>query len=171
MRYWIGVVLLLVIVHYVIEGGVVMAEKINDWTEKGYRVKDVLNNGQLKLSNNQIIKLAGVEQSSLVKEKIVLLRTLVQKKIVAFKPDEYQGGDTGYLYVLGIDPDFLPADFGKDDSDVVGFLGLKMGFNKLKGLGKNLNSILIKKCLVNVDTNSNYELKNLFLKYKNMCGG
>ncbi len=171
MRYLIGIVLILCVISCCInEGGALMAEQNEAWKENGYKVKSVLNDGQIKLSNNKIVKLAGIEYSSLGQESIAFIKELTRNKVVAFKPDEYLGELIGYLYVLGVDKDFLPRDFGNDGLDVIGFLGLKIGFNKFKGLGKNLNSILIKKCLVSPDLDSKYELKDVFLKYKDTCG-
>ena len=169
MKYLICIVFISFMFSCTKEGRAMMVGQNDTWKENGYKVKSVLNDGQVKLSNNKIIRLAGINQSSLGPDSITLIRNYTKNKIVVFKPDEYLGESMGYLYVLGISKDFLPRDFGKDDSDIVGFLGLNIGFNKLKGLGKNLNSILIKKCLVRVDTNSNYELKDLFLKYKDSC--
>lgn len=165
------IVLVLIVISCCLnEGGARMTGRNDVWKENGYKVNSVLNDGQIKLSNDKIVRLAGVEQSSLGQESVAFIKELTRNKVVVFKPDEYLGELEGYLYVLGVDKGFLPRDFGNDDSDVVGFLGVNIGFNKLKGLGKNLNSILIKKCLASPDLDLKYELKDIFLRYKGTCG-
>lgn len=135
-----------------------------------YKVKSVISENVLKLSNGKKVSFFGIkfkenkkEEAKQFIEQMVSGRNILALSDLGSGSVVFTGDITSvYIFLWGGGKGYELA--GKSVVETGGFLNVKVGFcNVQKGIGVNLNALLIKYGYADVDMDKNYKYRDDFI--------
>lgn len=139
-----------------------------------YKIKRVISENMLELSNGKKVSFFGIkfkeskreEAKKFIKQLVLGCRVIPLSDLDSHSVVFTKNATPAYLYLWGSEEGNKMA--GESKVEKRGFLNVKVGFwNVQKGIGVNLNALLIKYGYADIDMDNNYKYRSDFITLKN----